>query len=110
MTSQINSQYNPLLNEENASIWKVNQLLNKSNYDFQNQVNAMESFNNRSTQIMDILVNYVDYLKNEFSSSQVASKELDNHYNYLQNKSKDIFAKNIELRNELLKKKKWMKN
>ncbi len=46
MTSQINSH--PLLKEENASIFKVNQLLNKSNYDLQNQVNAMESFNNRS--------------------------------------------------------------
>ena len=105
VTTQINSQYNPLLNEENASISKVNQLLNKSNYDLQNQVNAMESFNHRSNQIMDNLVNYVDYLKNELSSSQAASKELDNHYNYLQNKSKDIFNKNTELRNELTKKK-----
>jgi chromosome segregation ATPase len=93
------------LTEENASISKVNQLLNKSNFNLQNQVNAMESFNHRSNQVMDNLVNYVVFLKNELSSSQAASKELDNHYNYLQNKSKDIFNKNTELRNELMKKK-----
>ncbi len=37
-------------------------------------------------------LNYVDYLKNELSSSQAVSKELDNHYNYLQNKSKRYFC------------------
>jgi hypothetical protein len=104
-STKITSPYNLLLTEENASISKVNQLLNKSNFNLQNQVNAMESFNHRSNQVMDNLVNYVVFLKNELSSSQAASKELDNHYNYLQNKSKDIFNKNIELRNELMKKK-----